>query len=85
MVRYFYDLGPFVILGTVLLLSLPWLGFIALMFVALVALVALAALGWATVVVPYKLTRALSRRWHNRASASPRTAAALSPGRRENA
>jgi ABC-type transport system involved in cytochrome bd biosynthesis fused ATPase/permease subunit len=85
MVRYFYAWGPFFIVGTVLLLSLPWLGFIALMFAALIALLALAALGWATLVVPYKLTRAISRHWRDRTSASPRTTAALSPARRQNA
>jgi len=85
MFEYFYAFGPLVIVGTVLLLSLPWLGLIALMFVALVALAALAALAWATLFVPYMLGRAISRHWHNRTSASPRTAAALSPARRQDA
>ena len=79
MVRYFYAWTPLVIVGTVVLLSAPWLALIALMIVSLVALVALAELAWATVFVPYMLSRAISRRWHSRSSASPRAAAALSP------
>ena len=85
MFEYFYAFGPLVIVGTVLLLSLPWLGLIALMFVALVALAALAALAWATIFVPYMFGRAISRRWHSRTCASPRTAAALSPARHQDA
>ena len=85
MVRYFYAWTPFVIVGTVVVLSLPYLGLIAFMIFALVALVALAALAWATVYVPYMLSRAISRRWHSRSAASPRTAAALSPAKRHNA
>ena len=85
MVRYFYAWTPLAIVGTVVLLSLPWLGLIALMIVSLVALVALAALAWATVFVPYMLSRTISRRWHSRSGASPRTAAALSPARRQAA
>lgn len=72
---YFYAWTPLVILGTVVLLSLPWLGLIALMLVSLVSLVALAALAWAILAVPYMLGRALSRRWQGRSGASPRTAA----------
>jgi hypothetical protein len=60
-----------VIVGTVVLLSLPWLGLIALMVVAIVAL---GALAWAVVYVPYMLSRALSVRWHARSAASPRPA-----------
>lgn len=63
MVRYFYALTPLVIVGTVVLLSLPWLGLIALMIFSLVALAALAALAWAIVFVPYMLGRAISRHW----------------------
>jgi hypothetical protein len=83
-VRYFYAWTPLIILGTVVL-SLPPLGLIALMVVALVALVALAALAWATVFVPYMLGRSISRSWHSRSGASPRTVAALSPARRQDA
>lgn len=63
---------------------MPWLGLIALMIVALVALAALAALAWAVVFVPYMLSRAISRRWHIRIGASPRTAPALAPARRQD-
>ena len=85
MVRYFYAWTPLFIVGTVVLLSLPWLGLIALMVGSLVAVVALAALAWATVYLPYRLSRAISRRWHSHRGASPRTAAALSPARRQDA
>ena len=87
MVRYFYAWTPLVIAATVfLLLSLPWLGLIALMIFALVSLVTLAALAWAIVFVPYMLSRAISRRWQMHSAASPRTAAAaLAPARRQNA
>ena len=79
MVRYFYAWTPLVIVGTVVLLSAPWLGLIALMILSLVALVVLAALAGAIVFVPYTLSREISRRWHSRSGASARTAAALSP------
>jgi hypothetical protein len=79
MVRYFYAWTPLVVVGTVVLLSLPWLGLIALMVFSLAALVALAALSSVLVFAPYMLSRAISRRWYSRSGASPRTAAALSP------
>ena len=59
MVRYFYAWAPLAIVGTVVLLALPWLGLIALLVVALVALPALAI---AIVFAPYVLIRAISRR-----------------------
>ena len=40
MVRYFYAWTPLVIVTTVVLLSAPWLGLIALMILSLVALMA---------------------------------------------
>ena len=76
MVRYFYAWTPLFIVGTVFILSLPWLGLIALMIVALVAVPAFAA---AIVFVPYTLGRAISRRWQGRIGVSPRAAAVLSP------
>ena len=79
MVRYFYQWMPLVIVGTVVLLSLPWLGLIALIALILVSLVALAALGWAIVAVSYVAGRAINHRWQARRSASPRTAAVVSP------
>jgi len=78
MVRYFYAWTPLVIVATVVLLSLPWLGLIAVMIVALAAM---AALAWAIVSVPYLLVQAISRGWQH---ASPRTAAAA-PARRQGA
>jgi hypothetical protein len=79
MVRYFYSWTPLVIVGAVVLLSLPWLGLIALMIVSLVALPALA---FAIVLVPYMFVRAISRRWRG-GIASPRTAAVLAPATRQ--
>jgi hypothetical protein len=74
MVRYFFAWIPIVVVGTLVILSLPWLGLIALM----VALALVAALAWEIVSVPYRLGRAIGRR-HGRSGASPRTASALSP------
>ena len=76
MVRYFYAWTPLVIVGTVVLLSMPWLGLIALMIVALVVL---SALAWAIVLVPYTLSRAIDRRRHEDRGATQQTAAVLSP------
>ena len=83
MVSYFYVWTPFVIVGTVLVLSLPYLGLIAFMLFALLALVVLAALAWAIVFVPYMLGRAVSRRWRAH-GASPQLTA-QSPARRQAA
>ncbi len=76
MVRYFYAWTPLVIVGTIVLLSLPWLGLIALMVFSLVAL---AALALAVVFVPYMLSQAIRRRWHGRSGTSRPTAAAARP------
>jgi membrane protein implicated in regulation of membrane protease activity len=83
MVRYFYAWTPLVIVGTVVLLSLPWLGLIALMIFALVALVALAALALAIVALPYMLGRAISRHWRGR-SGVHQPSAALSLAERKS-
>ncbi len=85
MVRYFYAWTPLVIVGTVVILTPPRLGLIALMVVSLVAVAALAALAWAIVSVPLMLSRAISRQWRNRSGASPRMPAAQSPARRQAA
>ena len=76
MVRYFYAWMPLVIVGTVVLLSLPWLGLIALVIFSLVALAALAALAWAIVFVPYMLGRAISRHWQGGSGAHQPSAVA---------
>ena len=73
MVRYFYAWTPLVIVGTICILSLPWLGLIALMIVSLVAL----TFALAIVSVPYILGRAIIRRWHGRSDAVRRAAPAL--------
>jgi hypothetical protein len=75
MVRYFYAWTPLLIVGTICILSLPWLGLIALMIVSLVALPAFAL---AIVSVPYMFGRAITRRWHGRSDAGRRAAPALS-------
>jgi amino acid transporter len=80
MVNYFYKWTPLVIVVTVAILSLPWLGLIAL---TIISLVALAALALAFVFVPYLLIGAISR-WHSRSGAGPRTAEALSPTTRQD-
>jgi hypothetical protein len=79
MVRYFYAWTPLVAVGTVTILTLPWLGLIALM---LVALVALPTLAFAIVGVPYVLIRAIVRGLHGRNVARPRTTPLLSPATR---
>lgn len=79
MVRYWYGWMPLVVVGTIVFLSLPWLGLIALFVVALVALVALALLVWAMFVVPFRVGRAIGRRWQGRSRPDIQTAPALSP------
>jgi hypothetical protein len=84
MVRYLYAWPPLVIVGTVAILALPWLGLIALVILPLLAISAFAALAWAIVFVPYMLGRALSRHWH-RGSGAHQPSAALSLAERRNA
>jgi hypothetical protein len=79
-VRYFYAWTPLVILGAVVLLCVPYLGLLVLM---LVALAAAAALVWAIVSVPYRLARAVGRRWQH-AGASAQTAPFSSPAGQQN-
>jgi hypothetical protein len=69
MVRYFYAWTPLVVVGTVVLLFLPWLALIALVIAALAAVAALAALGWAIVAAPLAVGRAIGHRWHGRSAA----------------
>ena len=66
MVSYCYTWTPLVIVGTLSLLALPWLGLIALLVVVLGSLVLLAALVTAIVWVPLNAGRAILRRWHAR-------------------
>lgn len=79
MVRYFYAWTPLLIVGTVVLLSAPWLGVIALMLVALVLLVALAALVSAIALALRALSGAIGHRWHGRSAARQVMGPALSP------
>jgi hypothetical protein len=81
MVRYLYAWTPLVIVGTIVLLTLPWLGLIAL---AIFSLAALAALAGAIVLVPYMLARAIGRHWQ-RGSGAQQPSAALSLAERRNA
>ena len=83
MVRHFYALTPLVIAGTVVLLSLPWLGVIALVVFSFAALAALGALAWAVVFARYVLVQSVYRRWHE-PSVAPR-AERLHVGRAEEA
>ncbi len=55
MVRYFYVWILVVAVGTLVILSLRWLGLIALIVVMPLVLGALAALVWAIVAVPYRV------------------------------
>ena len=79
MVRYWYSLTPLVVILTVTLLALPWLGLIALMLFALVALAALGALAWGVVFMLHMLVWSVSRRLHIRSGAGRE--AALSAAR----
>ena len=82
MVRYFYGWIPLLVVGTLVLLSLPWLGLIALVVLPLVVL---GTLAWLTVSVAYALNRAFDRLWHGDGGASPQPALALAPNVRRNA
>jgi hypothetical protein len=84
MVRYLNAWTPLVIVGTVVLLTLPWLGLIALVILPLFAVAALAAFAWAIVFVPYTFGRAIGRRWRERSGATHATAA-LSLAERKSA
>ena len=68
MLRYLYSRTPLVILGTLVLLSLPGLGLIALMIAALAGLAAQAALTAATVAAPLAVGRAIGHRRHGRSA-----------------
>ena len=61
MVRYFYLWTPFVVLGAVGVLLIPYLALIALL---LVVLAVVAAFGWAIVSASLSVSRAVSRRRH---------------------
>lgn len=77
---YCYSWTPLVILMTVVLLALPWLGLIALFVFSLLVLGLLATLAWTVISVPRRLSLAVRNRWGARDSASlpAATATALS-------
>ena len=79
MVRYFYAWTPLFIVGTVVLLTLPWLGVIALMLVTVVLLVALADLAYAIASALRVLGGAISHPWHGRGWARQALTPARSP------
>jgi quercetin dioxygenase-like cupin family protein len=70
MVRYFYSWTPLVVVGSVLLLALPWLGLVALVLAAFASVAALAALAWAIVEAPLAAGRAIGHRLHEPGAAS---------------
>lgn len=79
MVRYFYAWMPaVVVVGTVVILTCPYLALIALMAVLLAAVAALGALALAGVSALYALGRSVPRRWRERLGASERIV--LHPG-----
>jgi membrane protein implicated in regulation of membrane protease activity len=84
MVRYFYSWIPVVIVGTVVLLTLPWLGLIALAVFGLIALAAVAAFAVALVAVPVAVIRAIGRHRREHGGVN-RPRAALSLAERQNA
>ena len=78
----FYAWTPIaVVVGTAVVLTIPWLAVIAL---AIVVFLAAAALAWAIVVVPYRLSRAVARAWRRRGGMSPQPAPTLLPARRQS-
>ena len=74
--RYWYAFTPIVIVGTIFVLALPWLGLIAVLVAALVVLVALAALVWAIVSVTASVGHAVGRPLHGLRRTRPRAAPA---------
>ena len=60
---YCFSWTPLVILMTVVLLALPWLGLIALFVFSLLVLGLLATLVWTVIWVPRRLSLAVRNRW----------------------
>jgi hypothetical protein len=81
MANYFYKWTPLFIVGTIVLLGLPWLGLIALILVAVVVLGALGALAFAIAWAIETAGRAIGHGWHELSGAARRMAPALSPAR----
>ena len=74
MFAYFYKLTPVFILGAICVLSLPWLGLIALFVVSVVVLLAVTCL---FVYLPYKLVQAVGHA-QSHSTVEPRPVAVLS-------
>jgi hypothetical protein len=74
MVRYWYSLTPLVVVLTVILLALPWLGLVALMLFALIVLAALGGFGWGIVFVVRWVVWAVGRRRPSRSDLRRRRA-----------
>ena len=79
--RYFYAWTPLVLIGAVVLLSLPWLGLIALVIFGFAAVALLAALVWAIVAVPIAVGHAVGRRLQERGHAAHPLAGLSQPKR----
>ena len=79
MVRYYYAWTPLFIVGTIVLLSLPWLGLIALVSVSLVLIAALAALANAIAWAFRVLSGAITQTWHGRSGSTQALTPARSP------
>ena len=77
MLSYCCSWTPLVILTSVALLSLPWLGLIALFVLSLFVLGLLATLAWTVIWVPRTLSLAVRNRWRVRNRASRATALSL--------
>ena len=78
MLTYCYAWTPLVIVGSLGLLALPWLGLITLLVVAVGSLILLAGLVRAVLWLPFVAGRAIHRRWQARMD-RPRRADATVP------
>ena len=74
MVRYWFAFTPVAILGTIVILSLPWLGLIAVLVAACLVLATLASLVWATAALAVSFVRAAGHDLHGRRRTRVRTA-----------
>ena len=82
MVRSFYSWIPLVIVGAIVILSLPWLGLIALMVVAVAAVPTLLL---AVALVPYMIVRVIGRGWQRHSAAKPIATTVVSPVQHQHA
>ena len=80
MMRYFYAWTPPAFVGAVVVLSLPWLGLLA---VVILPLLTLAALAVPLVYFPLVFGRAIQHHRQSRSGARRRTVAPVSPVTRQ--